>query len=360
MEGVVTMALYVWYSAATDVTGKKIQEALKANGGTATPPNTADVLCWGTKIEKNVVLPNKVVYNHPNNILSNRNKANALSLFKKAGVFVADFSEDFTKAGTKDFPFPLVLRTKYHQGGAGFWLCLNKDMVAQAVKEGAQYMQAYLNIKDEYRLHIVNDKVIYAVKKVRRENHITAFKEHFTDYVKAAAVKKKLDLNDDTVDFVLEKLAKKFATGADMIIRSNTRGWKFSKVDVDKLDKNLVDEAIKSIKALGLNYGAVDCCITIEGKAAIIECNTGPGLEGSSFDAWEVALKDLTADKKIDTPVKKAAQAVPEAVKNVGNTKKEQLKKKMALLGDMIEAADTDAELEVVEKLWKKMQKKEA
>lgn len=357
------MALYVWYSAATDVTGKKIQEMLKATGGTATPPNAADVLCWGTKVEKNIALPNKVVYNHPNKILANRNKVNALDIFKKAGVAVADFSVDFAKAGSKEYPFPLVMRTKYHQGGAGFWLCLNKDMVAQAVKEGAQYMQNYIHIKDEYRLHIVNDKVIYAVKKIQRDNHTAAFKEHFTEYVNNAAAKKKAVLDNATLDFVLDKLAKKFATGADMIIRSNTRGWKFSKVDADKLDKGLVDEAIKAIKALGLNYGAVDCCITTEGKAAIIECNTGPGLEGTSFDAWSEALKAMVTPKKVEPVVPVAPAQAPVAPvaaklgKAVGANKKDQLKKKMALLTDMVEAADTDEELAVVEKLWKKMQK---
>lgn len=356
--------LYVWYSPATDVTGKKIQEFFKATGGTATPPKDADVLCWGTKTDKNIDLPNKVVYNHPNKIKANRDKVAALKLFSNANVNVATFSEDMAKAGSADFPFPLVLRTKYHQGGAGFWLCLNKDMVAQAVKEGAQYMQNYIHIKDEYRLHIVGDKVIYAVKKVRRENHVTAFKEHFTEYVMASAAKKKVDLNADTMDFVLEKLAKKYATGADMIIRSNTRGWKFSKVADGNLDNALVTEAVKAIKALGLNYGAVDCCTTIDGKCAVIECNSGPGLDGSSFDAWTAALKVLTtpvaAPKKVPVPaaVGAVAAGVAHAAPVAAGNKKDQLKKKMALIAEMIDAADDDADIAVIEKLMKKMNNK--
>lgn len=66
-------------------------------------------------------------------------------------------------------------------------------------------MQNYIHIKDEYRLHIVGDKVIYAVKKIQRENHVAAFKEHFADYVNVAAAKKKAALDNATIDFVLEK-----------------------------------------------------------------------------------------------------------------------------------------------------------
>lgn len=356
------MALYVWYSPATDVTGKKIQEALKAAGGTTTPPKDADVLCWGTKTDKLIDLPNKKVYNHPNKIKSNRDKVAALKLFKAAKVSVADFSEDFAKAGSKEFPFPLVLRTKFHQGGAGFWLCLNKDMVAQAAKEGAQYMQNYIHIKDEYRLHIVGDKVIYAVKKVQRDNHLGAFVEHFTEYVDNAAAKKKENLDKDTVAFVLGKLAKKFATGADMIIRSNTRGWKFSKVADGNLNNALATEAVNAIKALGLDYGAVDCCTTVDGGCAIIECNSGPGLDGTSFDAWTTALQALVAPKVVK--VAKAVEAnvviAAAAVKvgaGVANAKKDQLKQKMAIFAEMLDAAEDDADIAVVEKLLKKMHK---
>ena len=356
------MAIYVWYSPATDVTGKKIQEALKATGGTAAPPANATVLCWGTKKDENIVLPNKKVFNHPNNIRKNRDKLAALKLFKDKEVSVASFTNDMAKAGTAEFPFPLVLRTKFHQGGAGFWLCLNKDQVDQAVKEGAQYMQNYIHIKDEYRLHIVDGKVVYAVKKVQRDNHKNAFVEHYKEYVETAAGKKKVNLDADTITFVLDKLAGKFATGADMIIRSNTRGWKFSKLDLDKLNKNLSDEAVKALKALGLDYGAVDCCITADGSVKIIECNSGPGLDGSSFDAWIAALKEITteAPAKVAKAEPVAAPVGVNAPANAANVKKKQLKDKITALGDMVDAADTDEEVAMIEKLFAKMQKKKA
>jgi len=160
---------------------------------------------------------------------------------------------------------------------------------------------------------------------------------------------------------VLKKIAPKLAPSPDMIIRSNTRGWKFSKVANDNLDKGLVAEAVKAVKALGLDYAAVDCCIDTTGKAYVIECNSGPGLDGTSFDAWTTAFKDLVAPPK--AAAKKAAAApIEQAVKaNVGvaaaklggANAKQRLKERAAFLAQLAEVAD-DADAELLEKLLKK------
>ena len=353
---------YIWYSPATDVTGKKLMEALDASGGTTKPTANKDVvICWGTKTEADVVMANKKIFNHPNNIRNNRNKLKALDLLKNGAVNVANFSDNFKLAGTKDFPFPIIARTKFHQGGAGFWLCLTAAQVAQAVKDGAQYFQTFIDIKDEYRLHVVNGEVIYGVRKVQRDNHAESFIEHYTEHVEDKATKGNVKLDKDTVKFVMDKLARKFATGPDMIIRSNTRGWKFSKVADENLNKDLVAEAVKAVKALGLDYAAVDCCIDSTGKVFIIECNSGPGLDGTSFDAWSTAFKKLLAPKVVPAapvapkvvpaaPVEKVAGAA--AKMGVANAK-QRLKERVALLSQLAEVAD-DNDAEVLEKLLKK------
>lgn len=356
---------YVWYSPATDVTGKKLMEALDASGGTAKPnADKTTVICWGTKTDAAVVMKNAKVLNHPDNIRINRNKVTALGKLDAGGVNVAKFTENFKLAGAGDFQFPLVARTKYHQGGAGFWLCLTPGMVAKAVKDGAQYMQAFIDIKDEYRLHVVDGAVIYGVRKVERDNHADAFVEYYAEYAQNKADKDGTKLDKATMEFVLRKLARKLATGPDMVIRSNTRGWKFSKVANENLDKDLVAEAVKAVKALGLDYAAVDCCIDSTGKAFVIECNSGPGLDGTSFDAWTAAFKALIAPKA--APKKAAAAAAPAApvAKDQvgvaaaklggGAAAKQRLKDRAALLAQLADAADDDGDAEVLEKLMKK------
>jgi len=349
---------YIWYSPATDVTGKKLMEALDASGGTAKPDaNKETVICWGAKTEADIVMNNKNIFNHPNNIRINRNKFKALDILKNT-VNVANFSDNFKLAGTEAFPFPIIARTKFHQGGAGFWLCLTTGQVTQAVKDGAQYFQSFIDIKDEYRLHVNNDEVIYGVRKVQRENHAEAFVEHYNDYVEDKAAKINMLLDEETVQFVLHKLSKKFATGPDMIIRSNTRGWKFSKVANEHLNKDLVAEAIKAVKALNLNYAAVDCCIDANGKVFVIECNSGPGLDGTSFDAWVDSFKKLLLPKAAVAKVIKAApiEKIAVAAAKIGlASAKQRLKDRAILLANLAEVAD-DAEAEILEKLLKKIE----
>jgi glutathione synthase/RimK-type ligase-like ATP-grasp enzyme len=350
---------YVWYSPATDVTGKKLMEALGASGGTAKPAaGKENVVCWGTKTDAAVLFgaATKLVLNHPDKIRVNRDKVNALTKLKQNQVSVAPYTENFKLAGTKDYPFPVVCRTKFHQGGAGFWLCLNEVHVAQAVKEGANYLQNYINIQDEYRLHVVKNKVIYAVRKVQRDNHAEAFVEHYGELVAAKALKGAVNLDKNTMDFVLKKLAAKFANGTDMIIRSNTRGWKFSRVANENLNNTLVTEAVNAVKALGLDYAAVDCCLDTTGKAYVIECNSGPGLDGNSFDSWVAAFKELlappAAKKVAAAPVEQKIAAPKVAAKAVGG--KAKLQEKLALLAQLADLADDD-EAAVLHKLINKM-----
>ena len=354
------MDLFVWYSPATDVTGKALMEKLDATGGLTAPKNAKlPVLCWGTKTDKEVQIAAPKVFNHPNSIRKNRNKYEALRALSAAGnVSVAAFTNEAAKVGNKGLEYPIVARKSFHQGGAGFWLCLNKIHLAQAVKEGAQYFQKYVNIDSEYRLHVVNGKVIYAVKKVPRDNLKDAFVAHYSDYVKASAgkaVNAALKLDNATMDFVLNKLAGKMAASTDMIIRSNTRGWKFSSVQIPNLSAELKDMAVKCVKTLGLDFGAVDCCVDDTGKVFIIECNSGPGLEGSSLDAWVAAIKEMVVPAK--APAAKAAPKKEDAAPaGVAVPKKpaKQVKDSLVMLGKMAAAAESPEEEALLEKMLKK------
>lgn len=342
----------IWYSPATDITGKLLQEALGLTGGTKKPTSVKTVLCWGTKVKEDITFPAGVkVFNHPNKIRNNRNKLTALKTMGDTGCAVADFSDDFSKAGNGKLAFPLIARTKYHQGGAGFWLCLNTSQLKQAQTEGAQYIQAFLDINKEYRLHVVNGEVIYAVRKVARDQKDLdgAFQEQWADHIKNFAGKKGEALDDKTLKIALGRMSRKMATGVDMVTRSNTRGWKFSRVTLDKVPQDLANEAIKSVKSLGLDFGAVDCCVDVNKKSWIIECNTGPGLEGSSFEAYVPALKNLLEGKSTK------AKAVKEvAAKAEEGGLRQKLKGQAEFMSSMVDNASED-ELETLGKLWNKM-----
>lgn len=358
---------YIWFSGATDVTGKVLKEKLGIDGGTKSPPKGKKlVIGWGTKTKDVVRLDSPNILNHPDKIRSNRNKLTTLKVLKKAKIPVAEFVESdkiMAVLNTANhLVLPIVGRTKYHQGGKGFWTCLTKSHVKNAIGEGAQYFQEYIDIKDEYRIHVFGGKVIYAVKKVKRTNIEKAYVDQREEKIRHYAGKKDLALDKKTLDFALERIAKE-NNNVDMVIRSNKRGWKFSRVTT--LDKAMEKAAIDSVKSAGLDFGAVDCCLDINGKPWIIEINSGPSLAGTTLDTYskvfESTIKDILTPKK--TVMKKVAEKVT-AVKNaaVGSSRKgskldsNSAKDRLAGIAEMldiVQAADEE-EAAVIERLLKR------
>jgi len=323
--------VYIWYSSATDVTGKKLQEALGIKGGNAVPPATTEVVIgWGTKHGSPInFTPNTKMLNHPNSIRENRNKFEALKQLQAKEVSVAKFMDADDTTATlinNTIPLPVIGRTKYHQGGKGFWMCPTATHVRTAIEDGAQYFQALIEIKDEYRIHVFNDDVIYAVKKVKRtpEEFEEAFIEDEMARQKKLAEKNNNPFDEATALLMLKRQAKNAtAGGANMMIRSNKLGWKFSKVNT--VPTEISTEAIKAVKALCLNFGAVDCCVDDKGKVFIIEVNTGPGLEGTTFDNYveafnkffEATVKKVEATKTVKSDIGAEAQLLSEQLKRL-------------------------------------------
>lgn len=343
--------VYIYYSGATDKTGKALQEALDITGGATAPKGKKRVIIgWGTKVKERISLAADLVLNHPNDILANRNKLSSLEVLKKAKVNVAEFvsAEDVMKklASKTGFTFPLIGRTKFHQGGKGFWLCLDKLMVENAISEGAQYFQTRISIADEYRLHIFNGTLLYAQKKVKRDDHADAFKEQQAAKIANAAERGKKTVDKATMDFILDRLAKDQVEGSDMLIRSNERGWKFSQVKHENVPKPLLEQAVKALAATKLQFGAVDCCMDQDKQAWVIEINSAPGLDGTPFQAYVTALTDAITVKSTATKTTTKATKTAEVVAKGGAVKKTEktltLKEKLALLSEMADVADDD------------------
>lgn len=69
-------------------------------------------------------------------------------------------------------------------------------------------------------------------------------------------------------------------------IRSSASGWKIDYTQASRIKQDRRDLAKRAVEALGLDFGAVDIGIVADGRAAVIEVNTAPGLEGSTVDAY--------------------------------------------------------------------------
>lgn len=351
---------YVWYSGATDITGSKLAEAIGADHGRDKPDFSKYdlVIGWGTKLKSKGAFGKVKALNDPNQILVNRDKFEALKIMHDKKVSVAGFV-DAAKAivDIKDkkngVKFPLIGRTKYHQGGKGFWICPTMTHIRAALDNGAKYFQNMIEIKNEYRLHVFNGKTIYAVKKAKKskEEYMESYITQELESQKKLAEKNNNPFDEATAKLIIERIAKrKVADGADMTIRSNKLGWKFSHVKT--IDKTLEQEAIKALKALKLDFGAVDCCIDVNNTPYIIEVNTGPGLEKTSFDTYVKAFKDALVSKPV---VKEPVQVKEVEIKSTGTTKvREELLAKTALFTEMIEKSD-EGEATALKSVFKKM-----
>jgi glutathione synthase/RimK-type ligase-like ATP-grasp enzyme len=300
------MTTYIHYSGATDKTGPVLVERLGVRGGTDLPRFTGrnainTYIGWGCKTQEAVNIPNGItVLNHPDRVKINRNKLEALGILKDVrGVTVADFlacdrPRRDAAVGNIDalhrFGYPLVGRKKYHQGGKDFWLILDRKMLEQACKEGCAYVQKRISITDEYRLHVFNGEVIYAVKKVPQNDPKQAWIATMKDKIVAKAQADNVRLNNPMLDLALAVLSEDHAR-PDMLIRSNTRGWKFSRVQLNNIGDRMRQSAIAAVAALNLDFGAVDMA-TAGNTVYVIEVNSAPGLERTTLDTWVTTLQN--------------------------------------------------------------------
>lgn len=365
--------VYIYYSGATDKTGGLLAEALSITGGNKSPGTKQKIVIgWGAKTKETVNLGNAVTFNHPDLIRTNRNKLTALELMAKAGVNIAPFisaetiTAELNKKKKSKISLPLIARTNYHQGGANFFTCLTRTHVGEVIeilnnklkKKG--YFQDYIDVKDEYRLHVVDGEVIYAQRKVARSNMKEAHVTDQTDKIKRMAEKAGTKIDDVTLKFAMEYQGGKIAS-PDLIIKSNTRGYKFANIKLENVNKGLASESIKAVEALGLQFGAVDCVIDVDGSPWVIEVNTGPGLEGTAFknyvDAFAKMINNILEPV---APKKASAGKKGGAVMNAGSapkTSKGKVKvdaEKLRMLADMLDEAD-ESEAVVVNKLAAKM-----
>jgi glutathione synthase/RimK-type ligase-like ATP-grasp enzyme len=314
------MGKFLWYSGATDVTGKAIADALGITSTKVKPKTVAGdlVIGWGVKTDEDTNLAAGTIWNHPNAIRDNRDKLGALKKMA-ANANLASAIAKFSSAANvmldldhNRVALPLIGRTKSHQGGKGFWMCPTKHMVKLAINAGADYFQSFIDIKDEYRLHVAFGEVILAVKKEENgdEGSWTApRKEKVTEY----AAKNNIQIDNGTLNAVLKVMFKE-AVVPDYIIRSNKRGWKFVSVNLPNVPAALRNAAIKAVEIMGLQFGAVDCAISIDNNPYIIEINSGPGLQGNALqkytDMFKVKIAALAAPVPKKVVLKKVAMGV--------------------------------------------------
>ena len=100
--------------------------------------------------------------------------------------------------------------------------------------------------------------------------------------------------NGEVIDFAQkkkmnsERLASIGIETARTDIRNHGNGWVFARANVT-IPEDAKEVAIKAVKALGLDFGAVDMSLNL-GAPKVLEVNTAPGLEGQTVVSYRNAI----------------------------------------------------------------------
>lgn len=122
-----------------------------------------------------------------------------------------------------------------------------------------------------------------------REVRIHVFRGQIIDYQEKRQVNSKRFKEDPSFDKTLAK--------PDFWVRNFDNGWVFCHEGVER-HKGAEVVATKAIKALGLDFGAVDILIA-EDVAVVCEINTAPGLEGRTLEAYTKCFSSLMRRKHV-------------------------------------------------------------
>jgi glutathione synthase/RimK-type ligase-like ATP-grasp enzyme len=115
----------------------------------------------------------------------------------------------------------------------------------------------------------------------------------YTGYVKKAAEFRVHVVNNEVIDVQQKKKSSDFQGEADTRIRNHQNGWVYCRENLE-IPEGLHEQAIKSVSALGLDFGAVDIIYNRHhNKCYVLEVNTAPGLEGSTVEKYAAAFKKL-------------------------------------------------------------------
>lgn len=128
----------------------------------------------------------------------------------------------------------------------------DRDNLVNRVGRCTLFTIGRIGVRTEYRVHIFNGEVIHKSVKLRRNR----------------------DEDDDQP--------------RNHLVRNLENGWIYSN-DTDDLPQDVIDQSLKAVQALGLDFGAVDLLYyPREGDAIVLEVNTAPGLapESSALKAY--------------------------------------------------------------------------
>ena len=237
---------------ATHLKGK----VLKREGSIFHPKSGDYIINWGSSS-----LPDfgpATVLNPDLNLA--QNKLKTFEVLKNAEVSHPSFWTD-----KNDIPsdvYPIVCRTILNgHSGAGIVIANSPDQLVSA----PLYVR-YVKKKDEYRVHVMSSP------------------------------DDDPDVTQYTAFFIQRKAKKLDVQSPNWLIRNLAGGFAFKEVGYNDVPTSVIDQSYRTIKALGLDFGAVDVIYNEkQDKAYILEVNTACGLEDRTAEKYKEAFYALAS-----------------------------------------------------------------
>ncbi|MGM0410091.1 MAG: ATP-grasp domain-containing protein [Bacillota bacterium] len=201
-----------------------------------------------------------IVYNNRNGIKNASNKLKSRKIMEDNNVPIPQTWND------KEMPdFPCIGRPLQHFGGRNFYFCEDKIDWNNAKRKGAKYFSKYYPKTKEYRVHVASGKVIILAEKITPDN-----------------------TSEQAWNLSKKGVCEEF----------NTLRW-------SEYPKDICDIAVKAVKSLGLDFGAVDIMAEPNDDslpyAVVLEVNTAPKLGSYGQERYAEYFKFLFAhDKKVE------------------------------------------------------------
>lgn len=211
------------------------------------------VINWGCT-KRPAVLAGVPCMNPFEKVVTSTSKIATFDLLRKQGIQTIPWTKDKTEA-MHWLKNGKILGRDLDHGSQGRGITVYaKGTPQRAVKDHLFYVP-YVKKTRELRVHVMNGKVIFLQEKLKKNGH----------------------------------------EDRDPYIRSHLRGWVFGFKHLEEkpVDPSVLDIGIKAVKALGLNFGAVDIGWSKEAQATVFEVNTAPGIEETSLVKYVEAFKRI-------------------------------------------------------------------
>lgn len=238
------------YSNGAITINKLLGSASKLVRRDPLPRQYHTVINWGNSsvIRSNNPDPNIRIINKPSAVAEASNKKASLMRMHMNGVRVP--LTQTNPPDIQDGEIWLARTVLNGSGGQGIKVIRYGDTVPEA-----PLYTKYVRKTVEWRIHVAFGKAIFAQRKLRVNDA------------------------DQTKD--------------QKLIRNHDNGWVFGPRPIEEAGEEAVEQAIKAVSSLGLDFGAVDLVIgKRDGLPYVLEVNTAPGIESPTLEgAYEAAFK---------------------------------------------------------------------